>query len=186
MPIQDPKENGHSFVANQWTQYFVEQFKSLDEIDFDLKPILDPEDGEILMAGSHIKVTSSNSNNLIGFELNIYDYDGIEWIDYIWIFKKSMYDLKVYPQFLPKWEGRTFNKKNVELLKEVLDIPLMNGWYEIDFFTTYGDKLGLGIAFHFGNRTQSSLVQKNSCRSRLIKMKNIRWSRKNIRPLIAK
>ena len=78
----------HNYPANQWTQYFVEQFKSLAELNFDLQPILDPEDDKILMPGSRIKVTSSNPHKLIGFELNIYNYDDIEWIDYIWIFKK--------------------------------------------------------------------------------------------------
>ncbi len=32
------------------------------------------------MTGSNIKVTSSNPTNLIGFELNIHDYEGIEWM----------------------------------------------------------------------------------------------------------
>jgi len=184
MLVSNPKESVHNFVANQWTQYFVEQLKSLAELNFDLKPILDPEDGEILTPGSHIKVTSSNPNNLIGFELNINDYDGDEWINYVWIFKRNMYDLKVYPKFSPRWEDRTFNEKNVVLLKEVLDIPLKKGWYEVDFISVKGDRLGLGIAFHVGNKTQSSLMQKSFCRRRLLKKKNIRWSRRHIPPLV--
>ncbi len=108
--------------------------------------------------------------------------------DYVWIFNNHMYDLKVYPNFLPKsrWEDCTFNDRNVDLLKEVLDIPLLRGWYEIDFFTNSGDKLGLGIAFHFGNKTQSSLVQKSFCRSRLHSKKSVRWSRRHIPSLIDK
>ena len=98
--------------------------------------------------------------------------------------KKGVYELKVYPKFPSKWEERIFNEKNVVLLKDVLDIALIKGWFEVDFISVKGDRLGLGIAFHFGNMTQSSLVQKNSCRRTLVKKKNIYWSRRVIPPLI--
>ena len=45
--------------------------------DASITKLLFTEDGEILTTGSHIKVTSSNPTNLIGFELTIYDDDGV-------------------------------------------------------------------------------------------------------------